>query len=322
MNASRASLAEGAFGIVAMLLVAVPARAQTAGQEPVGVGAAAAVSAEPAAASPSPTIPRAQAVSPAAAVGAPAPAASATVPTPTDRVVTAKPAATSGPEPDCKSCRERDAPEGAGAFLLGVGVFDLSALNDRLAANGYERLDTAMTVIGGEGRAVFNSGFVAGGRGAGILAPGGAGPGNLRTSFGGGFGMVDLGFAFVHSQAFLLTLTGDIGGYGWSLGISDQQSARFDDVLKNPRRSSSLGSGGVLVGLTLGIDGRVGIGEAKNGRRGFFTVGARIGALYGPQLGNWGLSDGMDATGGPRTGLAGAYAALAIGFGGGADSRN
>jgi hypothetical protein len=218
---------------------------------------------------------------------------------------------------ECKPCEDRNPPEGAGTFLLGVGLFDLSSLNDRLAANGYEQLDGVITVIGGEGRAIFPSGFVAGGHGAGLLSPGGAGPGNLRTSFGGGFGMFDLGYAPVHTRAVLFTLTGGIGGYGWSLGISDQQSAKFNDVLKNPMRSSSLGSGGVLVGLTLGIDGRIGMGEAKNGRRGFFTVGARVGGMYGPQLGSWGLSEGMGATGGPSTGLLGAYAAVAIGFGGG-----
>jgi hypothetical protein len=201
--------------------------------------------------------------------------------------------------------------------LLGAGAFDLSSLNDRLAAHGYERLSGVMPIIGGEGHAVFSSGFVAGGRGAAILGPSGAGPGTLRTSFGGGFGMADFGFAFVRTQHVLFTLLGGIGGYGWSLGIGDNQSARFDDVLTTPRRSSSIGRGGVLVGLTLGLDGRIPTGPAERGRRGFFTLGVRIAGLYGPPIGSWGLSEGDKATGGPGLGLTGAYAAVAIGFGGG-----
>lgn len=39
--------------------------------------------------------------------------------------------------------------------------------------------------------------------------------------------------------------------------------------------------------------------------------------LYGPPIGGWDVSEGDEATDGPRTGLTGGYAALAIGFGGG-----
>jgi hypothetical protein len=173
-------------------------------------------------------------------------------------------------------------------------------------------------MIGGEGHAVFDSGFVAGGRGAAILGPNGNGPDDLQTEFGGGFGMVDLGFAFVHEPALLVTLTGGIGGYGMNLRIGEDQNLRFDDVLKNPRRGTTLTYGGLLVGATAGIDGRVPIGKVdERGRRGFFTLGARVGALYGPSLGDWGLPDGSDAKRGPHVGLTGFYAAVAIGFGGG-----
>jgi hypothetical protein len=140
----------------------------------------------------------------------------------------------------------------------------------------------------------------------------------MRTHLGGGFGMADFGYAFVHTERFLLTLTGGIGGYGLELGIGDGQSVRFDDVLRDPRRSVSLGQGGVLVGLTLGIDWRVPTGRAERGRHGFFTIGARVGGLYGPSIGDWSLSQGDNATNGPSTGLTGGYAAIAIGFGGGA----
>lgn len=222
-------------------------------------------------------------------------------------------------EPQCEPCEDPNEPrDGSGAFLLGVALFDLSELNDQLQAAGYDEIPTALTLIGGEGRAVFDSGFVAGARGAAFVTPSGDGPNNVRTEFAGGFGMVDLGFALVHQRSTLLTLTAGIGGFGYSLEISGSQDASFDEVLADPQRSASLGRGGVLGALTLGFDGRVPVGPVKRGRRGFFTLGVRVSGLYGPALGGFSLSPGDgDVSSGPDDGLVGGFAALAIGFGGG-----
>jgi hypothetical protein len=166
------------------------------------------------------------------------------------------------------------------------------------------------------------SGFIMGARGAAILTPDGGGPDGLQRSFGGGFGMIDLGFALIHASPLLVSLTGGIGGYGTALGIGNGQSASFDSALANPRRSTSISRGGLLTGLTLGIDGRVPVGEPDaKGRHGFFTLGARLGVLYGPPLGGWSLAQEGKATDGPGAGLAGVYAALALGFGGGREGR-
>ena len=51
-------------------------------------------------------------------------------------------------------CEEHNEPKGIGSFLLGFGWFDLSSLNDRLAAEGYERISQPLTLIGGEGHAI------------------------------------------------------------------------------------------------------------------------------------------------------------------------
>jgi hypothetical protein len=222
------------------------------------------------------------------------------------------------PPPDCKPCTRRphEQAEGSGGFLLGVALIDLSSLNDRLEQNGYTRLSGPFTFMGGEGHGVMDSGFVVGVRGAAIFGPDGDGPGGMSTSMGGGFGMLDLGFALVRTRPALLTLTAGIGGYGMSLDIQDDQSARFDDVLADPRRGTSLGRGGLLVGLTLGFDGRVPVGEAEEGQQGFFTLGGRLGALYGPAFGDWDLPGGGNASSGPGFGLTGGFAALVIGFGG------
>lgn len=295
--------------LFALLVVSAPAHAEPAPEgSPVVQGA-----------------PPVEAASPAAApAGAPSavPSAPATIPPATrpEPLVAAKATPGRGLAPALcpEACRREGEPsEGSGSFFIGAGLFDFSALNHHLRANGYEEVDTRMTMLGGEGHAVTPTGFVVGARGGALLSPDGSGPDGLQRTFGGGFGMLDFGFAFVRREALLLTLTSGLGGYGLSLGIGDQQSASFDDVLANPRRSTTLSRGGLLVGLTVGVDGRVPMGPLEQGRRGFFTLGGRIGGLYGPPIGSWGISEGGDATGGPGPGLVGAYAALAIGFGGG-----
>jgi hypothetical protein len=222
------------------------------------------------------------------------------------------------PEPaPCEPCRDPGADtEGAGVFLAGAGVFDLSELNDHLEANGYDTFGSVIVLLGGEGRAVLDSGFVIGGYGAALIAPNEDGPGDFQASLGGGFGMFDLGFALVRTRSLLFTITGGIGGYGLSLEIDDERSASFDEVLQEPGRSTTLSAGGLLVGAKLGLDARVPIGEPDKGRRGFFTLGVRVGALFGPPIGSWSLAN-ADVRGGPSTQLLGAYTALALGFGGG-----
>jgi hypothetical protein len=233
-------------------------------------------------------------------------------------VVDAPPAPRPAAQPPCAPCRrEHKGVEGAGGFMIGIVWIDLSELNDALKAAGYEELDTAMTLLGGQALAVFPSGFVVGGHGAAILAPSADGPDSFRASFSGGYGMADLGFAFLHTRALLLTLTGGIGGYGMGLHISERRAFAFDDVLENPRRSTSLNVGGLLVGLTLGFDGRVPIGDVdEKGMRPFFSLGVRAGGMYGPPMSEWSLDDRSESPGGPNTTLSAAYVALVLSFGG------
>jgi hypothetical protein len=230
--------------------------------------------------------------------------------------VSAQPAAPVPKEETCPVCEDDFEGGGLAAFLIGPGWFDLSALNDRLAAHGYERISQPVTLIGGQAHAIFDSGFVLGGMGAGILGPSGGGPGDLRTNFGGGFGMADFGFALIRTQALLLTAMGGIGGYGWSLSIHDPGATAFDEVLEDPRRGATLSRGGMLFGASLQFEGRVPVGKPERGRQGFFAIGARVGGLYGPPITDWSLDDGADLTGGPDGAMAGFYAALTVGFGG------
>ncbi len=232
-------------------------------------------------------------------------------------------AESSAPALDTCCRRRRGDAEGAGTFMLGVAFVDVADLNDHLEAAGYETVSSTMAMIGGEGRAVLRSGFVIGGHGAALLGSDVEGPGEFQASLSGGYGMADLGFAFVHTRNALLTLTAGIGGYGFGLHLSERNAAPFDDVLRNPGRSETLASGGVLMGLTVGFDGRVPVGDRnEEGTQPFFTLGVRAGAMYGPPIADWSLSDGSTAKSGPSTQLLSAYLALVVGFGGGPVDEN
>lgn len=265
------------------------------------------------------------AAAPTEALPPPAPASSTPAPAP-PRTEAPPPGATSSSQrvnlettdPDEDGDHGAQNVEGAGAFLIGTGLFDFSSLDDRFTANGYEDLPKLPLLIGGEGRAIFQSGFVVGARGMALLFPRRSGPDGAEAQVAGGFGLVDVGFALVHSRSFLFTLTGGVGGFGLNVDIDDRRSADFDDVLADPRRSASMSHGGLLGGLTLGFDGRVPIGGASRKHRSFFTMGLRVTGLFGPSLGeDWALDSGATARNGPDTGLTGGFAALALGFGGG-----
>lgn len=218
------------------------------------------------------------------------------------------------PEAPCDD--DRDDVGGAGVFMLGVAFTDLSDLNRHLSRNGYERIDSAIAVIGGQGFALFDTGLIIGGHGGAFLVPTADGPDAYRADVGGGFGMADFGFAFVRTPSMLLMATVGIGGYGMGLTITERLSLDFDDVLNEPRRSSTMSAGGVLGGIMLGFDGRVPLGAVdKHGMRPFFTVGVRAGGMYAPALGEWSLADGSELSRAPTTALSAAYAGVALGFG-------
>ena len=202
-------------------------------------------------------------------------------------------------------------------IFFGAGFFELTSLNDRLAAHGYDRIESFRPVLGGELRAIHPSGLVTGIYGAAIFARSADGPDGLRAKWSGGFGVFEAGYAFVHLPAFTLSLSGGIGGYGVTLDIADPGGARFDSVLDMPRRGTSLTNGGLLFGLMLRADGRIPLGPVRNERQGYLAIGLRVNGLWGPALGDWGFEfNDDDATRGPSSNLAGVYAALVLGWGG------
>jgi len=215
----------------------------------------------------------------------------------------------------CGECR-RARGDFMPAVFAGAGLFELSGLNDRLEDAGYERLDGLSPVIGGELRVIHPSGFLTSIYGAAILPNIGDGPDRLRASLRGGLALLDAGWAFVHLPGFTLSLSGGVGGYWTSLDIYQRGDDQFNDVLSNPRRGTSIGVSGLLVGAVLRADGRIPLGPPRDYRQSYLALGLRVTGLWGPALSGWDFAEqDNEVEEGPRGHLSGVYAAVVIGWG-------
>lgn len=216
----------------------------------------------------------------------------------------------------CDEYRHRARGDFMPAVFGGAGFFDLSGLNDQLEDAGYERLDGLSPVVGGELRVIHPSGFLTSIYGAAILPNTGDGPDRQRVSLRGGLALLDAGWAFVHLPGFTLSLSGGVGGYWASLEIYQRGDDQFDDVLANPRRGTSLGVSGLLLGAVLRADGRIPLGAPRNYRQSYLALGLRVTGLWGPALSGWDFADyDNEVEEGPAGHLSGVYAALVVGWG-------
>jgi hypothetical protein len=216
----------------------------------------------------------------------------------------------------CGDCMPRARGDFMPAVFAGAGLFELAGLNDRLDDAGYSRIDGFSPVIGGELRVIHPSGFLTSLYGAALLPNTGSGPDRLRASLRGGFGLLDAGWAFVHLPGFTLSLSGGVGGYWTSLDIYQRGDAEFADVLENPRRGTSLGVSGLLLGAVLRADGRIPLGPPRHYRQSYLAVGLRVTGLWGPALSGWDFAEhDNQVDDGPAGHLSGVYAAVVIGWG-------
>lgn len=213
------------------------------------------------------------------------------------------------------------APTGDTPKLVGVSAFggamavDMSAINDRLSANGYAaKLPLVFPILGGQGFGLFSR-FLIGGSGAGLLARSVDGPDGSKVSANGAWGTFDFGYQLLRVNGFLIAPVLSFGGYGMGVTVSSKAQESFDVVLQTHDRGANLTNHGVLGGIsvvakTILIGRNAHVAGAKSG----WALGLRIGGLYGIPYKGW-RSDGATLTSGPAFGLRGGYAALSIGAG-------
>jgi hypothetical protein len=199
----------------------------------------------------------------------------------------------------------------------GVVVLDMSPVNDRLQEQRAlypSDLPVMFPILGGQGFGLFNH-FLIGGSGAGLLSRSVDATNDRKISASGAWGTFDFGYQLLRVNGFLIAPVLSLGGYGMNVSVASKGEVTFDDALENPTRNASLSNNGFLTGISvLAQTVLIGKGAQVAGARTGWSLGLRLGALYGIPVHGW-RSSGANVTGDPPFGLRGGYAALSLGAG-------
>lgn len=217
------------------------------------------------------------------------------------------PAPTAGPAPKLG---------GLSAFG-GVMIVDMGPLNDRLQEQRAlypSDLPVIFPLLGGQGFGLFSR-FVIGGSGAGLLSRTVDAANDRKVSASGAWGTFDFGYQLLRVNGFLIAPMISLGGYGMNVTVAPKSEVDFDQALQNPNRSLSLSNNGFLTGVSvLAQTVILGKGAQVPGARTGYTLGLRLGGLYGLPTRGW-TSNGATVNGDPPFGLRGGYLALSLGGG-------
>jgi len=199
----------------------------------------------------------------------------------------------------------------------GVMLVDMGPVNDRLQEQRAlypSNLPIAFPILGGQGFGLFHR-LLIGGSGAALLSRSVDEANNRKITASGAWGTFDFGYQLLRVNGFLIAPVLSLGGYGMNVTVASKSEVGFDDALQSPTRSASLSNNGFLTGISvvakaIVIGGRAQVPGARSG----WSLGLRLGALYGFPIHGWRAS-GAVVNGDPPFGLRGGYAALSIGAG-------
>lgn len=197
-------------------------------------------------------------------------------------------------------------PEGAGFFAIGGAWPDTEELDTALDAAGYPTFGGGALTLGGGGYGIHRGRILVGGEGYGVIAGEDAFDGRTVT-FGGGYGLFNIGYLLTPTPATRVYPLLGIGGGGSTLRIGAQATAdSFGGILANPGRSSQVTRGSFLLSFGLGAEYRL----HPDGHG--LMVGVRAGVLVAPFTSAWHLEDSA-IEGGPDASLAGPFVVFTIG---------
>lgn len=203
---------------------------------------------------------------------------------------------------------------GRGFFNVGYMGLDADELNAALAEGDLPSLDGSFLTLGGGGYGARGR-FLIGGEGHGLLGSDEtSADGSMHVSVHGGYGLFRIGYlAASHGGLDVFPSVG-IGGGGMSVKISERSAPTFGDVIEEPRRSSTLSSGSLLLDVGAAAHLRVaGERETRDDRDGGFLVGIHAGYTFAPGDSSWDLDGINSVAGGPNFQIQGAYVRLSIG---------
>jgi len=187
--------------------------------------------------------------------------------------------------------------EGFGGFGVGSIYQNMGNLNDRLAANGYQKIDSYFTTIGGGGYGYIGDKILIGGSGfGGVGNTSESDSAQAEISMGGGF--FEMGYIAYEDSRFRIWPMAGIGGTGTSISINPKNSTpEFDELLQNPKSSVNFASGNLSLKLALNADAVFKIEKDE----GTTTIAASLqgGMIYEASRSLWTMGNGSEILNGP-----------------------
>ncbi|HEU5075694.1 MAG TPA: hypothetical protein VFU02_15985 [Polyangiaceae bacterium] len=202
----------------------------------------------------------------------------------------------------------------SGSFVAGPGWFEPGDVEDRLRAHGFEEMDAQAVLLGLSARIIFDSKIALGAGGAVLGHEQVEGSGAYTATLGYGVLRAECGYAFLHSETWLLLPKLALGAYSANLNLADSSDATFDELLEEPGTTTNISSRGFLMGALLDFEVRI-TPDQSAGRQGFFGVGLEGGYLYSIPLSRWRSDTGAEADDGPDAPLTGGFVGITLGGG-------
>lgn len=195
---------------------------------------------------------------------------------------------------------------------FGNSIVNIKNLNTNLENLGYSKMSDNFVSVGGGSHAISN-GLVIGGEGHSISGKKTKSK-EYETSISILYGFFYLGHSLYSTDNLILYPSVGIGAGRFNLKILEKGSLTFNEVLKGPRRSTRLSTGGLLINPSLGFDYLLSLRKTEKNSSGI-VIGLRAGYIFAPVKGNWSM-EGMKILEGPKIGVSGPYIRLIIGSGG------
>lgn len=197
---------------------------------------------------------------------------------------------------------------GFGCFGPTVGIVDFGGLNSAFQEGGEplkQEPNSLQWGFGGAGFALIDR-VVIGGSGWGSSQT--VGSENLRATVQIAGGEFDLGYQVYSLKHLLIAPVLGIGGGGYTIELQDTSGApsNFNQLLKNPGRTSKVSFSGLTLSPQLMVTVPIS----------FIGVQLRGGYCYTPVTPEWGLEGGSRLSSGPAISKGMPFATLNVVFGG------
>lgn len=210
--------------------------------------------------------------------------------------------------------------EGRGYLSIGWGTLDLAALNTSLTDRGYPSFPERRLTIGAGGHGIRGR-WILGGEGhafVGKTTDAIRTGQNYETALNGGYGFFNVGYLAMQRGHLHAYPFAGIGGAGAQLRIRESSAPTFDDVLRDPGRSASLTTGGLVLQFGIAVDQLFVLqsreSAAQSSQAGL-VFGLRLGYAFMPAQSAWRQNSTRVASG-PDVGIDGPYIRFVVGAGG------